>query len=114
MKLKAGEESNNPEITGEPEARNQIALPQGLFGFPEIGRWTCFMTKKSQAFMWLREEKPDGLAFIVLEPGGIIPNYSVEVADGDAEVLGITGPEDTLILNIVTLLPINQVKFSST
>ena len=28
--------------------------------------------------MWLREEQKDGLAFIVLEPGGIIPNYSVE------------------------------------
>ena len=54
-------------------------------------------------FMWLREEKKDGLAFIVLEPGGIIPNYSVEIADGDVEVLGITGPEDTMIVNIVTL-----------
>ena len=43
------------------------------------------------------------MAFIVLEPGGIIPNYSVEIADGDAEVLGITGPEDTMIVNIVTL-----------
>ena len=54
--------------------------------------------------MWLRKKK-DGLAFIVLEPGGIIPNYSVEVSDADVNVLGITGPEDTMILNIVTLPP---------
>ena len=54
--------------------------------------------------MWLREEeKKDGLAFIVIEPGGIIPNYSIEVSDGDVELLKITGEEDTMILNIVTL-----------
>ena len=105
MKLKAGEESNNPEMTGETEARNQIALPQGLFGFPEIRSMDLLYDKEELPFMWLREEESDGLAFIVLEPGGIIPNYSVEIADGDVEVLGITGPEDTLILNIVTLPP---------
>jgi flagellar assembly factor FliW len=105
MKLKAGEESNSPEMTGETEARNQIGLPQGLFGFPEIRSMDLLYDKEELPFMWLREEKSDGLAFIVLEPGGIIPNYSVEIADGDVEVLGITGPEDTLILNIVTLPP---------
>jgi flagellar assembly factor FliW len=105
MKLKAGEESNNPEMTGETESRNQITLPQGLFGFPEIRSMDLVYDKEELPFMWLREEMKDGLAFIVLEPGGIIPNYSVEIADSDVGVLGITGPEDTLILNIVTLPP---------
>ena len=105
MKLKAGEESNNPEMTGETESRNQITLPQGLFGFPEIRSMDLVYDKEELPFMWLREEKKDGLAFIVLEPGGVIPNYSVEIADGDVEILGVTGPEDTLILNIVTLPP---------
>ncbi|MDC0156624.1 flagellar assembly protein FliW [Verrucomicrobia bacterium] len=105
MKLKAGEESNNPEMTGETESRNQITLPQGLFGFPEIRSMDLVYDKEELPFMWLREEKKDGLAFIVLEPGGIIPYYSVEIADSDVGILGITGPEDTLILNIVTLPP---------
>ena len=63
-------------------------------------------------FMWLREQKEDGLAFIVLEPGPVLPEYSVEIADADIEVLGITGPEDTMILNIVTLLPEQANKIS--
>jgi flagellar assembly factor FliW len=112
MKLKAGEESNNPGMTGESETRNQIALPQGLFGFPEMRSMDLVYDKEELPFMWLREEKKDGLAFIVLEPGGIIPNYSVEIADGDVRVLGITGPEDTLILNIVTLPPDQSGKIS--
>ena len=102
MKLEAGEDSNNPNI-GQTETRNQISLPQGLFGFPEIRSMDLVYDQEELPFMWLREEKKDGLAFIVLEPGGIIPDYSVEIADGDVEVLGITGPEDTMIVNIVTL-----------
>ena len=39
----------------------------------------------------------------MIEPGGIIPDYAVEISDADVEILGITGSEDTMILNIVTL-----------
>ena len=41
--------------------------------------------------------------FIVIEPGGIIPDYTVEISDNDVDYLGITGADDTMILNIVTL-----------
>ena len=63
-------------------------------------------------FMWLREQKKDGLAFIVLEPGGIISDYSLEISDADVKLLDITGPEDTMILNIVTLPPDQSGKIS--
>ena len=53
--------------------------------------------------MWLREQVQDGLAFVVLEPGGIVQNYAVEISDADTQILGISGSEDTLILNIVTI-----------
>ena len=55
--------------------------------------------------MWLRENDKQGLAFVVIEPTGIIPNYLVEISDADVETLGITGVADTMILNIVTLNP---------
>ena len=54
-------------------------------------------------FMWIREKDKQGLAFVVVEPNGIIPNYMVEISDADVGALGITGVEDTMILNIVTL-----------
>ncbi|MAK28915.1 MAG: flagellar assembly protein FliW [Verrucomicrobiota bacterium] len=106
MKLKIDEDSNNPDIVGS-ETRNQVDLPQGLFGFSEIRSMELVYDEEELPFMWLRQDDQDGLAFIVIEPGGIIPNYSVEVADADVQILGISGPEDTMILNIVTL-PSNQ------
>ena len=111
MKLKIDEDSNTPDIVGA-EIRNRISLPQGLFGFADVRNLDLVYDEEELPFMWLREEKKDGLAFIVLEPGGIIPNYSVEVSDADVEVLGITGPEDTMILNIVTLPPDQAGKIS--
>ena len=82
---------------------HQLDLPQGLFGFPEIRSMELFYDQEELPFMWLREQDKNGLAFIVIEPGGIVPDYSVEISDADVEMLGITGSDDTMILNIVTL-----------
>ncbi len=84
----------------------------GLFGFPDIKEMELFYDKEELPFMWLREKDQEGLAFIVVEPGGIIPDYTVEISDTDVEHLGITGADDTMILNIVTLPPEGSSKIS--
>ena len=111
MKLNLGEDSNNPDLDSSI-SQNKISLPQGLFGFSKIRNMELMFDKEELPFMWLREEQENGLAFVVLEPGGVLPDYSVEIADADINVLGITGPEDTMILNIVTLLPEQASKIS--
>jgi len=87
----------------EPATRNEVSLPQGLFGFPDIRSMELVFDKEELPFMWLREQVQDGLAFVVLEPGGIVQNYAVEISDADIQILGISGSEDTMILNIVTI-----------
>ena len=111
MKLKLDEDSNVPDMV-QSESRSEIILPQGLFGFSEIRSMELVFDQDELPFMWLRERKKDGLAFIVLEPGGIISNYSVEISDADVKILGISGSEDTMILNIVTLPPDQSGKIS--
>lgn len=102
MVLKIGHDLQSQDMAGT-EHRHELSFPQGLFGFPEIRSMELVYDQEELPFMWLREEKADGLAFIVIEPGGIIPDYSVEISDGDVDLLKITGADDTLILNIVTL-----------
>ena len=102
MKLKLQEDIPD-SADAEAVARNEVSLPQGLFGFPEIRSMELVFDKAELPFMWLREQKQDGLAFVVLEPSGVVPSYSVEISDADVQVLGITGSEDTMILNIVTI-----------
>jgi flagellar assembly factor FliW len=102
MKLNIGEEIKEQGSSSLQNTYN-ISLPQGLFGFSEIRTMELFFDKEELPFMWLREKDENGLAFIVIEPGGIIPNYDLEISDADVEILGITNSDDTMILNIVTL-----------
>ena len=102
MKLNIGDELQTSGVESSQNS-HQLTLPQGLFGFSEIRSMELFYDKEELPFMWLREQNKNGLAFIVIEPGGIIPDYAVEISDADVELLGITGSDDTMILNIVTL-----------
>jgi len=101
MKLIVSDEVVNGEQCSQHT--HILDVSGGLFGFPDIQKMELFYDVEELPFMWLREDNQDGLAFIVIEPGGIIPDYTVEVSDNDVEYLGISGADDTMILNIVTL-----------
>ena len=79
MKLNLQDELPN-SLDSVPVTRNEVSLPQGLFGFPDIRSMELVFDKDELPFMWLREQVQDGLAFVVLEPGGIVQNYSVEIS----------------------------------
>ena len=82
---------------------NIISFPQGIFGFPDLRCCELIYKEDELPFMWLQEPEKGGLAFIVLDPIGSIPDYTVEIPDSDVDFLGIAAPEDVLILNIVTI-----------
>jgi len=92
------------DSVGDPkEATNLIKFPQGIFGFPDLKVCELIFNPSELPFMWLQEREKGGLAFIVLDPIGSIPDYTVEIPDSDVEQLGIESPDDVLILNIVTI-----------
>lgn len=78
-------------------------LPQGLIGFPRHTAFKLFVDPEQLPFRWLHLQGPDVVQFVVIEPGGVIPDYDLELFDEDAATLGINGAEDALILNIVTV-----------
>ena len=100
MKLTT-EEKN--EVKGVMEDSNILSFPQGIFGFPDLKTCELIYNPQELPFMWLQEQTKGGLAFIVLEPIGFIPDYTVEIPDADVDFLGIKSPDDVLILNIVTI-----------
>jgi flagellar assembly factor FliW len=80
-----------------------FTLPQGLIGFSEYKSFELLVDPEQAPFRWLLLQGPETIQFVVIEPGGTIPDYELELFDEDAALLGITGPEDALILNIVTV-----------
>jgi flagellar assembly factor FliW len=85
---------------------NEITLPQGLIGFGAYKRAELLYLPDHLPFLWMKLSNPDSadfLHFIVIEPGGIIPDYEPEIFDDDVDQLGITTASEAMILNIVTL-----------
>jgi flagellar assembly factor FliW len=80
-----------------------LRLPEGLVGFEEYKTFELLSVPDQFPFLWMRLHGPDTLDFVVIEPGGIIPDYELELFDEDASQLGLASPADALVLNIVTV-----------
>jgi flagellar assembly factor FliW len=83
---------------------NEILLPQGIIGFADFRRAELLYLPDHLPFLWMKLCGPqDGIHFIVIEPGGIVPGYEPEIFDEDALQLDLRTSAEAMILNIVTL-----------
>ena len=81
----------------------QFRISKGMLGFPEDLEFELLVNGEELPFMWIRSKRNYELGFVVIEPSEILRDYEIEVADDDAETLGIEKAGDALILNIVTI-----------
>lgn len=81
----------------------RLSLPQGLVGFPKHTSFELFYNSEQLPFRWLNMHGPTPLQFVVIEPGGVVPDYEAELFDEDAEFLDIRDAADAIVLNIVTV-----------
>jgi flagellar assembly factor FliW len=78
-----------------------LHFPQGLIGFPGVRRFVILDHRPGSPFKWmLCLEQPD-LAFAVVEPGKLVPEYRAPL-DLAARTLG-TDPADVALFVIVTI-----------
>lgn len=81
-----------------------LTFPDGLVGLPMATIATLQRVEGEEPFMWLSFENTEArLNYLVIEPNGIVENYSLELFDQDAQDLEINGAGDAFVLNIVTL-----------
>lgn len=84
-------------------AENIIHLPLGLLGFESIKKYVLLSEPNEAPFMWLQVLENPRLAFLVLSPFEVMPDYEMELSEEDASFLGLASPADALVYNIVTL-----------
>ena len=82
---------------------NEFYLPNGLVGFPTINNVDVIYDEEQLPFMWLRSNAEADLSFIVIQPNGIVDDYSVKLMQADVDELEIKRPEEVLVLNIVII-----------
>jgi flagellar assembly factor FliW len=82
---------------------NQVRLPMGLLGFEQIKDYVLLANPAEHPFAWLQVEDNASLAFVVVDPFLIAPEYQPDIPQSDVEFLGLKDASDALLLNIVTV-----------
>jgi flagellar assembly factor FliW len=82
----------------------EIRFPGGLPGFAGLERFALQQWgDESSPFSLLRSLEHDDLSFVVVPPSLFFPDYEPEIADEAAAAIGITSPDDAMLLVIVTV-----------
>ena len=101
--MKCSEKTEFELLPVKPE--NVIEMPMGLLGFEATKKYVLLSNPDEAPFLWLQVLEDAKLAFLVMPPSILFPTYQPEIGPDDVKVLGLKGPEDALVLNIVTLRP---------
>lgn len=84
-------------------ASHGIRLPMGLLGFEQVKEYSLITNPGEEPFQWLEVKNNPSLAFVVVEPFRVVPDYRPDLPQTDVDFLGITSPADVQLLNIVTV-----------
>lgn len=90
---------------------NSFELPQGIIGFKDYTRAELLYVPDHLPFLWMKLHRAtDAVHFIVIEPAGLVPGYTPELFDADAEALDLRDASEAMVLNIVTLKSQNPLE----
>jgi flagellar assembly factor FliW len=78
-------------------------MPLGLLGFESIKQYVMLTNPDEYPFLWLQVLEDPNLAFLVISPFTVVPDYQPDIPNEDVEFLGLKEASDALIYNIVTL-----------
>jgi flagellar assembly factor FliW len=82
---------------------NEVRFPMGLLGFEHLKDYLLVANPAEEPFLWLQVKDNGPLAFVVVNPFLVAPDYVPDLPQADADFLEIRDPDDALLFNIVTL-----------
>lgn len=84
------------------DAQDIFEFRPGLVGFERLTRYVV-VPEEDSPVEWLQSLEDPGLAFAMIEPFLLYPEFGFELTDGDCEALGLRTPEDAIIRCLLTL-----------
>ena len=100
-----------PFGTIEVDDRQNLLFPHGLFGFEHLNRFVL-LDSAQPPFYWLQSLDDPGVAFVLIDPKIVRPDYFLEIPIGELEEIDLSDAEDALIFAIVTI-PEDQAKMTA-
>ena len=84
---------------------NEVRLPMGLLGFERIKEYLLLANPVEEPFAWLQVKDNSSLAFVVINPFLVMPDYHPDIPEPDVTFLDLKGEDDAQLFNIVTIHP---------
>jgi flagellar assembly factor FliW len=84
--------------------RQILDFPAGIIGF-ETFKSYALLDAPQKPYFYLQSLDMVELGFILLDPFLFRPDYSINVADEAMSSIGVTDPDDALVLAMVTVPP---------
>lgn len=98
------ETAETPVSEPKPAVPGQtVTMPLGLLGFERIKEFVLIADPAEDPFLWLQAPGNSALAFLVVPPQPILPEYLPDIAPEDVTFLGADSASDLALLCIVTL-----------
>lgn len=82
---------------------NEVRLPLGLLGFEQIQKYVLLANPDEKPFAWLKVADNKSLAFVVIDPFVVVPDYKPDIPQSDVDFLELKEANDALLLGIVTI-----------
>jgi len=82
-----------------------LTFHSGLIGFTEHKRYSLLGDARGIGYQWLQSLDDGSIAFVVVEPGVIKPDYHVEIQDDALHDIEFQNGDDVVVLSIVTIPP---------
>jgi flagellar assembly factor FliW len=81
-----------------------ITFTSGIVGFPELKDFMLIHdSEKESSISWLQSIQENAFAMPVINPIFIVPDYNPEIEDDLLRPIGISEPEDMLVLVTITV-----------
>lgn len=80
-----------------------ITFIAGILGFPKYRKYVLIDQDKSSPFRWLQSVENEGLAFVLIDPLYIMPEYRIEVSKEDIGDLNLSSLDKAVVVCIVNI-----------
>jgi flagellar assembly factor FliW len=87
----------------EIDESRAITFAEGIVGFPEDKKYILMEHKPGSPFMWLQSLSSPGLAFVVMNPFQVFPDYLKDISPEEENTLKPGSNETVMIFSIVTI-----------
>lgn len=94
---------SKPYGTIEIDESKTLTIKQGLFGFEESQDYVIIGKEEEQPFEWLQSLTDPNLAFVIVQPHFIRPDYQLSILPDDLEDVNAESAENLVTYVIVTI-----------